>query len=148
MVQEGARPHALQFNSSFRPRRQSGVWVAPQFEHPALTSPEALLPFVPDDGSVIEELLTVAPGPDERVVAPWVRTLSVGLDELEPVGVSLRWPSFEGETVLRGASGKVGLRKGGVVVFERLALHADVRLRCQFQLAGMGLKFCRRDGRV
>ena len=73
--------------------------MAPQFEHSALTPPGALLPFVPEEGMDVDELVTVAPGPEERVVAPWVRTLSVGLDGLEPVGVSLRWPSFEGETV-------------------------------------------------
>jgi hypothetical protein len=65
----------VQFSLSFRPRRQSSVGVAPQFEHSALTPPGALLLFVPDDGSIVKELVTVAPGPDECVVAPCIRTM-------------------------------------------------------------------------
>jgi hypothetical protein len=74
--------------------------VAPQFEHSALTPPGTLLTFAPDGGRVVETLVALAPGPEERVVvALWVRTLSVGRDELGPGGVSLLWPSFAGDTV-------------------------------------------------
>ena len=38
------KPHALQLSSSLRPRRQSGVCVAPQFAHSLLTPPGAELP--------------------------------------------------------------------------------------------------------
>jgi hypothetical protein len=53
------------------------------------------LTFAPDGRRVVETLVTLAPGPEERVViALWVRTLSVGHDELGPRGVSLLWPKF------------------------------------------------------
>jgi hypothetical protein len=48
------------------------------------------LPFAPDGGRVVDDveaLVTLA----ERVAALWVRTLSVGRDELGPGGVSLLW---------------------------------------------------------
>ncbi len=67
--------------------------MAPQFEHSALTPPGTLLPFAPDGGRAAETLFTLAPGPKERVAALWVRTLSVGRDELEPGEVSLETPS-------------------------------------------------------
>jgi hypothetical protein len=73
--------------------------VALQFEHSALTPPETLLRFAPDGGKAVEALVMLVQGPEERVVALWVRTLSVGRDELGPRVVSLLWPSFAGETV-------------------------------------------------
>jgi hypothetical protein len=42
----------------------------------------------------------------------------------------------------------MGLRKGGVLVFEYLALHPYVRLCCQVKLACMRLRIGGRDRRV
>ena len=41
------------------PDCQSSICVAPQFEHSALTPLGALLPFVPDNGMDVDELVTV-----------------------------------------------------------------------------------------
>jgi len=41
--------------------------------------------------------------------------------------------------LLRGASSKVCLRKGGMVVFERFAFHPDICFRCQVQLARLSV---------
>lgn len=42
---------------------------------------------MPDDGSIVEELVTVAPGPDERVIAPFIcTTLSAHLGGTKPLG--------------------------------------------------------------
>ena len=67
-------PHALQFSSSLSPRRQSGVCVAPQFEHSALTPPGAELLVV----FCWVVLTGVADGPVERVLTDCVRTLRDG----------------------------------------------------------------------
>ena len=67
-------PHALQLSSSLRPRRHSGVWVAPQLEHSALTPPGAELMVL----FSCEEFTGVAPGPVERVLIDCVRTLRDG----------------------------------------------------------------------
>ena len=72
-------PHALQFSSSLSPRRQSGVCVAPQFEHSALTPPGA--EFSPELGPRRIDgftLVAVALGPEERVDTDCVRSVSVG----------------------------------------------------------------------
>ena len=67
-------PHALQFSSSFSPRRHSGVCVAPQLLHSALTPPGAELGVL----FCCEEFTGVALGPVERVLTDCVRTLSDG----------------------------------------------------------------------
>jgi hypothetical protein len=46
--------------------------------------------------------------------------------------------------LLRGTSGKVGLRKGGMLVFVSLALH----ICCQLKLASIGLRIRGRDGGI
>src|ERR1700691_4214279 len=90
-------PHALQFNSSFNPRRQSGVWVAPQLEHSA---------FPPVGGGLFIPLcfkragltlVAVAPRADDRLDES-VFTVNDGL----PKGVLVLarggcWPMLEGE---------------------------------------------------
>ena len=60
------------------PRRQSGVCVAPQFEHSALTPPGA--EFSPELGPRRIDgftLVAVALGPEERVDTDCVRSVSV-----------------------------------------------------------------------
>lgn len=41
--------------------------------------------------------------------------------------------------LLRGTSGKMGLRKGGMLMFEYLALHPNLCVRCKVKLACMRL---------
>ena len=110
------KPHALQFSSSLRPRRQRGVWVAPQFEHSAFTPPGAELPFPRRTAGLT--LVAVAPGPDDRVVGEfWVFTVRLG----RPLGpfprVPALGPSLAGEIVWGGIS-SAGWERGGVVTFE------------------------------
>lgn len=112
-------PQALQLSSSLSPLLQSGVCVAPQFEHSALTPPGAEWLV----GTCVAGLVAVAPGPEDRVVAPWVRTLSDGRELLLLLPVPLLLlllpllvgvgallvlvlcvPSFEGATVWGRAS--------------------------------------------
>src|SRR6266436_4596380 len=75
--------------------------------------PGTLLPFAPDSGRVVEMLVTLAPGPEERAAAFWVQTLRAGRDELEPGvyrccdRVCWRHRLF----LLRGTSGKTWLEK-------------------------------------
>ena len=81
----------MQLSSSFKPLLQSGVWVAPQFEHSALTPPGAEFPkvFPVPRNKAGFKLVAVALGPDERVMAAvWVRRVKVG----RPVGVLERVP--------------------------------------------------------
>jgi hypothetical protein len=73
-------PHALQFNSSFRPRLHNGVCVAPQLEHSAFTPPGAELFETLLRKTAGFTLVAVAPGPEERVVrVAWVLTVKWGL---------------------------------------------------------------------
>lgn len=74
-------PHALQFNSSLRPRLQSGVCVAPQLTHSAFTPPGAELLTV-----AAFPVVTVAEGPFEvrelEAEPEAVFTVKFGFDEL------------------------------------------------------------------
>ena len=105
-------PHALQLSSSLRPRRHSGVWVAPQLEHSALTPPGAELTVL----FCCEEFTGVAPGPVERVLTDCVRTLRDGrLPVLAVVAWLAPGPEFgpmrEG-VIVRGTTSSIRFNEG------------------------------------
>ena len=109
-------PQALQFNSSFSPRLQSGVCVAPQLVHSALTPPGAELLPPPEllcwRSTAEFMLVAVAPGPEDLVEgAPCVLTVSVG----RPTGVVARLENkrltFDGATVSGRTSLEARLRE-------------------------------------
>lgn len=111
------KPQALQLSSSLRPRRQRGVWVAPQFEHSALTPPGAELELlgaceVGWRRTAGLRLVAVAARPEERFALGLVcvRTVRAGL----PVGVLARLLAniLDGEIVC-GRTSLTACERGG-----------------------------------